>query len=113
MYSRAMDRCAANAWISWSLESPATIGLRKHHGECHCELFPPVSLQLGHSGTRETSQLAPGDSLLMPLNAARCVASDSAACDGAEWHLATLRILIDLQRLSNAPIVSATGVRES
>ena len=62
--------------------------------------------QLVQSGTQEVSQLAAGDSILMPLNAASCIASDSAACDGDTWHMATLRLFIDVQRLSNAPIVS-------
>lgn len=70
---------------------------------------PSVVVQLEQAGFQDTTQLAPGDSLLMPLNAARCVALDSAACDGNEWHLATLRLFIDLQRLSNAPVVSRTG----
>lgn len=61
----------------------------------------------------ETSQLSPGDSLLMPLNAARCVASTSTACGSDEWHLATLRLLIDIKRLGNAPIVSGTGAQHT
>ena len=69
-------------------------------------------LQLVETGNQEVSQLAAGDSILMPLNAAICVASDSAACNGDTWHMATLRLFIDIQRLSNAPVIAAAGVTE-